>query len=190
MQRLNYIKYYLLVTLIVLCTFSLSSQDFIVVVDAGHGGKDFGTNHYGVVEKKVNLAVAKLLKDKIVNESSGIRVVLTRDKDVFVELRDRAKISNDIDADLFLSIHCDAIGAKNLRATTYGSTTQVMNIKQMKNLNFLSEEDRLERLDAMEKSIKMSDYVLEELENVAHRNRKHCPSFFQALPIILEKYGQ
>lgn len=169
MQRLNYIKYYLLVTLIVLCTFSLSSQDFIVVVDAGHGGKDFGTNHYGVVEKKVNLAVAKLLKDKIVNESSGISVVLTRDKDVFVELRDRAKISNDIDADLFLSIHCDAIGAKKLRATTYGSTTQVMNIKQMKNLNFLSEEDRLERLDAMEKSIKMSDYVLEELETVAHR---------------------
>ena len=169
MHQLYYIRYYFVAALICLSAFCLSARDFVVVVDAGHGGKDFGTNHYGVVEKKVNLAVAKLLRDKIEKESTGIRVILTRDKDVFVELKDRAKISNDIDADLFLSIHCDAIGAKRLRATTYGSTTQVMNIKQMMNLNSLSEEERIERLDAMERSIKMSDYVLEELETVAHR---------------------
>ena len=86
MHQLYYIRYYFVAALICLSAFCLSARDFVVVVDAGHGGKDFGTNHYGVVEKKVNLAVAKLLRDKIEKESTGIRVILTRDKDVFVEL--------------------------------------------------------------------------------------------------------
>lgn len=80
-----------------------------VVIDAGHGGKDPGA--YGVTghwEKNVNLAVA-LKVNKLLQNDPDIKVVLTRNKDVFIPLDGRVQVANDLDADLFVSIHANAL---------------------------------------------------------------------------------
>jgi len=78
-----------------------------IVVDPGHGGKDPGAiSVSGMKEKDLNLKVAKLLKDDLVMK--GFRVVLTRDKDIFLSLRERVEISRKVNADLFVSIHANS----------------------------------------------------------------------------------
>jgi N-acetylmuramoyl-L-alanine amidase len=85
-----------------------------VVVDAGHGGKDSGAiSPFGTQEKELVLDVARAVRDELVRR--GVEVRMTRDSDVFVPLPDRAKIANDWDADLFVSIHANASQARSLR---------------------------------------------------------------------------
>ena len=84
-----------------------SQERFKIVIDAGHGGKDPGRpNKSGIKEKDIVLKIALDLGKKL--ENSGNEVIYTRDKDIFLTLRQRAKIANDVDADLFISIHCNA----------------------------------------------------------------------------------
>lgn len=78
----------------------------IIVVDAGHGGKDAGAVNKGLYEKASALATSKILKREL--EALGHRVVLTRETDVFLELSERCAISNQANADLFISIHCNS----------------------------------------------------------------------------------
>ncbi len=82
----------------------------VVVIDAGHGGKDPGCNGVTHKEKEVALAVALKLGKLIEENIKDVKVIYTRKTDVFVELEDRAKIANDNNADLFISIHCNAAG--------------------------------------------------------------------------------
>jgi len=86
-------------------TSNLNSQ-FTVVIDAGHGGKDPGNTGNGFIEKdialKISISLGKLLEDR------GVNVIYTRKKDVFIGLYERANIANRSDAQLFISIHCDA----------------------------------------------------------------------------------
>jgi N-acetylmuramoyl-L-alanine amidase len=85
-----------------------------VVVDPGHGGKDNGAvGSSGVKEKDVTLDVARRLAPILV--TSGIQVVLTRDDDRFVSLEERTAIANGFDADLFVSIHCNASETRTRR---------------------------------------------------------------------------
>jgi N-acetylmuramoyl-L-alanine amidase len=82
----------------------------IIVVDAGHGGKDPGaTGTRGTKEKDITLAAALELA-RVLRERGDFQVVLTRDNDTFVPLSDRSKIANDLNADLFVSLHCNAAG--------------------------------------------------------------------------------
>ena len=91
-----------------------------VVVDAGHGGTDPGNpGRYlprGVNEKHITLAVARRLRDQL--ETRGIDVLMTRDRDINVDLRDRAQLCND-DCDLFVSIHVNSLS----RSPGYGNVT-------------------------------------------------------------------
>lgn len=80
-----------------------------IVIDPGHGGKDPGAQGKKAQEKDIVLAVAKLLKKEL--EDEGFKVKLTRDKDVFIELGERANLANKWDGDLFVSLHCNAIDA-------------------------------------------------------------------------------
>lgn len=82
----------------------------VIVIDAGHGGKDPGCNGVTHKEKDVALAVALRLGKLIEEYVKDVKVIYTRKTDVFVELEDRAKIANDNNADLFISIHCNAAG--------------------------------------------------------------------------------
>ncbi len=80
----------------------------LVAVDAGHGGEDAGARGpRGVLEKAVNLAVAKALVEEL-NRIPGIRAAFTRDGDYFIPLRERYHIAERMKADLFISIHANS----------------------------------------------------------------------------------
>jgi N-acetylmuramoyl-L-alanine amidase len=79
-----------------------------VVIDAGHGGHDVGAvGRRGILEKNVNLGVARELRRYLERESE-LQVVLTRDDDSHLELTDRAEIANGAKGDLFISLHCNS----------------------------------------------------------------------------------
>jgi len=79
----------------------------LIVIDPGHGGIDPGALGTDAMEKNITLAVAKQLRQQLL-ATGRFRVVLTRDKDVFIPLRDRFKIARDKNADLFISLHADS----------------------------------------------------------------------------------
>ena len=85
----------------------------LIVVDAGHGGKDHGAKSVsGIKEKDVNIKIAKHVKAILVNRYK-YSVVMTRKDDTFISLKDRSKISNKRNADLFVSIHANAAKRKS-----------------------------------------------------------------------------
>ena len=79
--------------------------DYIVVVDAGHGGNDVGARISGTNEKDVNLKIVQGMKELFDNDVQNIGVFYTRLDDRFVSLEDRVALSNDVGADLFISVH-------------------------------------------------------------------------------------
>ncbi|MFM5884874.1 MAG: N-acetylmuramoyl-L-alanine amidase [Novosphingobium sp.] len=81
----------------------------LVVIDAGHGGKDPGAGSGTLKEKDVTLALARALRDELIARG-GIRVALTRGDDRFLVLGERASIARRLGADLFISIHADSTG--------------------------------------------------------------------------------
>lgn len=82
-----------------------------VVIDAGHGGRDPGTSHNGVVERDVNLDVAKRIK--AILEKRGYTVKLTRDSNKWLSLGERVRLSKRFQGDLFVSIHVNAAESSN-----------------------------------------------------------------------------
>ena len=94
------------------------TKDFVVVLDAGHGGKDHGAIDNGVKEKDINLAVALRLGELIKKKLKNTKVVYTRDDDTFVSLQGRADIANKAKGDLFISIHTNSVDAKNKNRRT------------------------------------------------------------------------
>jgi len=79
-----------------------------IVIDPGHGGRDPGARgQRGTEEKDITLKVALKLRD-LLSQQRGIRVLMTRERDQFVELEDRAKFANRVEADLFVSIHVNS----------------------------------------------------------------------------------
>jgi N-acetylmuramoyl-L-alanine amidase len=90
----------------------------IIVIDAGHGGIDPGTiGASGTLEKNITLATARQLRRQL--EASGrYKVMMTRDSDVFVPLRDRIAIARAAHGDMFISLHADAYDAATLRGAS------------------------------------------------------------------------
>ncbi|WP_445710247.1 N-acetylmuramoyl-L-alanine amidase family protein [Flavobacterium sp.] len=118
----------ILIVLFLFSSFGISAQTkskFKVVLDAGHGGKDYGNVHHGFIEKKIALAVT-LKVGEYLGKDADFDFIFSRKTDVFVELKDRAINANKQDADLFVSIHCNA--AKNYSA--FGTETFVMGLSR------------------------------------------------------------
>ncbi|MBO4441382.1 N-acetylmuramoyl-L-alanine amidase [bacterium] len=86
---------------------SAKKSNKIIVIDPGHGGKDPGTVKGKVYEKDIVLKLAKKIRD-VSKKYKGIEVRLTRDRDIFLELAERAKIANRLDGDLFISLHVNS----------------------------------------------------------------------------------
>jgi len=99
-----------------------SKQKFVVVLDAGHGGKDPGNRGGGFNEKDIALSIV-LKVGKELEKNENIKVVYTRSSDVFIELDKRADIANDAKADLFISVHCNAHNSQ-----AYGTETFVLGL--------------------------------------------------------------
>lgn len=105
----------------------------VVVIDAGHGGKDPGANYDQIMEKNINLSVAKLVKNLL--KDKDIKVIMTRDKDEAVDLHKRAVIANKVDADIFVSIHCNDLesGGQANGIETYYYSDDKQESKQLAN---------------------------------------------------------
>ena len=137
----------LLVLFIVLLTgigFSQSNpEQFVVVIDAGHGGKDSGTpgtGRYKTTEKDIALDVSLALGKLITNNLTNVKVVYTRTSDTYPTLMGRSKIANKNEADLFISLHCNAQPGK--KGTAYGSETFVLGLhKNASNLEVAKREN-------------------------------------------------
>jgi N-acetylmuramoyl-L-alanine amidase len=94
------------------------SRDLLIAVDAGHGGVDPGaTGHNGTHEKDVTLAIARSLAQRI-NAEPGMRAMLTRSSDTFVPLRERVERAREAQADLFVSVHADAIADRSVAGSS------------------------------------------------------------------------
>ena len=102
-----------------------------IVIDPGHGGKDpgtLGTKRYSKYEKDIALSVSLKLGNYISNSFPDIKVIYTRNEDVFLELNERTRIANKSNADIFISVHCD--GFTNSKA--YGASVFVMGMSKLK----------------------------------------------------------
>jgi len=121
------IKYLLLSFIVLLTTHSFAQKTtakFVVVLDAGHGGKDPGNLGSGFKEKDIALSI--VLKIGAALETyKDIKVIYTRKTDVLVDLHERGAIANRADADLFVSIHCNAHGTQ-----AHGTETWVLGTKR------------------------------------------------------------
>jgi N-acetylmuramoyl-L-alanine amidase len=89
----------------------------VVVIDAGHGGKDPGARGNSSWEKDINLNAAKALRDRL-EKSGRYKVIMTRDTDSFVDLPARVRIARGADADLFISLHSDSGGDGSTRGAS------------------------------------------------------------------------
>ena len=106
--------------------FSQRKQPFTVVIDAGHGGKDPGALGSMSKEKDIALSVAKKLGDKINLNHSDVKVVYTRSTDKFIALDERPKIANRAGAQLFISIHANALDRR--KASPQGVETYILGL--------------------------------------------------------------
>ncbi len=116
-----------------------AQRSFTVVLDAGHGGKDPGAVGNGAREKDITLAVVKRLGKLISSEHSGVRVLYTRDKDVFIGLQQRADFANRNKASLFISVHVNSTTGRSAK----GTETYVLGMsKQSSNLSVAMRENQ------------------------------------------------
>ena len=116
------------------------SNTFTVVIDPGHGGRDPGALGASSKEKDIVLAVGKKLGNLISANNSDVKVVYTRSSDVFVELGNRATIANKAKADLFISLHCNALDKR--KTSPSGVETYVLGLHRSKdNLNVAKAEN-------------------------------------------------
>ena len=119
------------------------SNVFRVTLDAGHGDHDFGAVYNGHVEKNIALAIV-LKVGKILEENPKIDVIYTRKTDVFIDLIERANIANRADANIFVSIHCNA----NRNTVADGTETYVMGMtKVASNLEAAKKENSVITLE-------------------------------------------
>jgi N-acetylmuramoyl-L-alanine amidase len=111
----------------VVCNSAYSqSEVFKVTLDAGHGAHDFGANYNGHVEKNINLAIV-LKVGKLLEQNPKIEVIYTRNTDVFIDLKERANIANRANANIFVSIHCNA----NNNTAADGTESYVMGMSKV-----------------------------------------------------------
>jgi N-acetylmuramoyl-L-alanine amidase len=96
---------------------SLRDKPIVITIDAGHGGEDPGAKgRSGLREKDVALSVARKLA-KLINSMPNMKAVLTRDGDYYLGLRERVNVARKHQADLFVSVHCNAFTKSHLRGT-------------------------------------------------------------------------
>jgi N-acetylmuramoyl-L-alanine amidase len=142
LKKLNLFRFslYLLpLSTFLLCSSTIVQKKFsTIVIDAGHGGKDPGAGNGK--EKKYVLDISLKLGEKIETSYPDVQVIYTRKKDVFVPLHERASLANRHNADLFISIHCNANPhSSQLR----GTETYVMGLhKTQENLDLAKAENK------------------------------------------------
>lgn len=105
-------KYSFLALFLILCVsysgYSQSDKKFVLILDAGHGGKDPGNSYHGFIEKDIALKTT-LKVGEYLQKEKDFKIIFTRVNDEFIELANRPKIANKANANLFVSIHCNSV---------------------------------------------------------------------------------
>lgn len=184
-----------------------NNRDIVVVIDAGHGGKDPGAvGKNGEMEKAIVLSIAKLLKGRL-DRAKGFKAHLVRDNDFFVPLRKRVEIARKHKADLFISIHADAAprlsangasvyvlserGATSTTAKFLAQSQNSVDLLGAKSLLNLSDKDPMLAgviLDMSMNSTISSSLTLGKsvLESLSKTTRLHIPRTEQAAFAVLK----
>ncbi|MDR2384994.1 MAG: N-acetylmuramoyl-L-alanine amidase [Tannerella sp.] len=189
------------ILLILIVPLNLYSQDEVrtrfigirtIVLDAGHGGKDPGALGKNVYEKTINLAVVLKLGKLIEEWFPDVKVLYTRTKDVSVDLIERSNLANSNNADLFISVHANAVENEKDKNKTSGNETYIMGVHKsednrvaiFENSSIKLEDDYEAKYDGfdpsnpdsyilfslmqneyMEQSLKMAELIQEEFQN-------------------------
>jgi len=158
-----------------------------IVIDAGHGGRDFGAKGHSSYEKNITLQVALKLGKAIQRELPGVQVIYTRSSDVFVPLYERIGLANQKKADLFISIHCNSTPSKRYGNTGRGTETFVSGSGRLgeqeaamrENASLLLEENYQENYDGFDPNDPES-YIILSLMKSTYRNQSiKLASFIQ-----------
>lgn len=139
-------KFFFILTCVSILTIgqAVGQKQFTVVLDAGHGGHDAGAIGTYMREKNINLAVSLKLGSLINENYPDVKVVYTRKTDVFIPLQRRADIANENHADIFISIHTNAVKSR----TTFGTETFVLGLAKSKsNLEVAMKENAVITLE-------------------------------------------
>lgn len=169
-------KAFVYMALLLILPLSLSvmqakEKGFTVVVDAGHGGKDPGARGVDAKEKTINLAVALKLGSLIENNAPDVRVIYTRKTDRFVELDERASIANRNKADLFISIHTNAVkrGSTVQGTETYtlglARSEENLEVAMSENSAILLEDNYQQRYEGFDPNSSESYIIFEFMQN-------------------------
>jgi N-acetylmuramoyl-L-alanine amidase len=147
------------------------ARKFTVVIDAGHGGKDPGALGVKTNEKTINLAVALKLGEAIAERCKDVRVIQTRKADRFVDLNERAGIANRNKADLFISIHANALKTKSIAgAETYtlglARTDENLQVAMRENAAILLEDDYVQKYEGFNPNSSESYIIFEMMQNI------------------------
>ncbi len=161
---------------LVLCSFKdtgyRSHKIRTIVIDAGHGGHDpgnTGTKTRKQAEKDVALSIALRLGEYITLNIKDVRVIYTRDKDVFVELRERAAIANRKNADFFLSIHCNSGNTTVSGTETFimglHKTQDNLEVSKRENASILLEKDYIVNYEGYDPQSPEANIIFEMFQN-------------------------
>ncbi|MBQ0119107.1 MAG: N-acetylmuramoyl-L-alanine amidase [Bacteroidales bacterium] len=145
-MKISY-KSIVLALLFVFVSSSLMASQFVVVIDAGHGGKDAGAvGRTKLMEKDLNLDVSRRVASMIRDSfPEDVKVVMTRDKDIFIPLQERANIVNRNNANLFICIHTNAAESRS----ACGAETFILGTERMEdNLDVAMRENAVMKLES------------------------------------------
>ena len=167
------------------CAGSAEAKNFVVVIDAGHGGHDPGAIGKISKEKNINLNVA-LKFGKLIQKNCGdVKVIYTRTRDVFIPLDRRAEIANNAKADLFISIHTNALAnnrtAKGASTWTLGLAKSDANLEVAKRENsvILYESDYKTRYAGFNPNSAESYIIFEFMQDKYMSQSVHLASLVQ-----------
>lgn len=148
-MKLRYLGIVLTLLFAVAFNVNAVANDFVLVVDAGHGGKDVGAIGDYAKEKDINLGVAKKFGALVAKKCKNVKVVYTRDDDYFVSLQERANIANRAKGDLFVSIHTNSVDKKSpTRYSVSGSETYTLGLHRSdENLDVAKRENSVIELE-------------------------------------------
>lgn len=168
-----------------LCICHAEAKDFVVVIDAGHGGHDPGAVGRISKEKNINLKVALKLGRQIEQNCPDVKVIYTRKRDVFIPLNRRAEIANDAKADLFISIHTNSLAnnktAKGASTWTLGLAKSQANLEVAKRENavILYEDDYKTRYAGFNPNSAESYIIFEFMQDKYMSQSVHLASLVQ-----------
>jgi N-acetylmuramoyl-L-alanine amidase len=133
----------------------------MIVIDAGHGGVDPGALGSGVMEKNITLSVAQALKKELL-ATGRYRVMLTRETDIYIPLRDRFKVARDNGADLFISLHADSHNDPFMRGASVYTLSETASDAEAADLaNQENKSDIIAGVDLSKQSGMVTDILID-----------------------------